>query len=53
MLLAVAMIPLPLVVVAPGTIRPADVQNVSAPRDVLVAEIHVTHGQLVDEEKNF
>ena len=49
LLLLVVFFPLPMVVVAPATIRPAEVQNVSSPRNALVQQIHVEHGQRVGE----
>lgn len=47
LLLVIAMFPLPLVVYSPATLRAADVQTVSAPRDATVDQIHVDHGQSV------
>jgi multidrug efflux pump subunit AcrA (membrane-fusion protein) len=43
----VALFPVPLVVYSPASIRPADVQILSAPRDAVVERIHVHHGQEV------
>ena len=40
--------PVPLVVYSSGSIRPANVQSISAPRDAVVDQIHVQHGQTVD-----
>lgn len=42
-----AFFPLPLNVHSTATIRPADVQTLCAPRDAMVQEIHVAHGQSV------
>ena len=47
LLLIACMIPLPMVIVTDATIRPANVQRISAPRDVTVQQVHVRHGQLV------
>jgi multidrug efflux pump subunit AcrA (membrane-fusion protein) len=47
MLMIVAMIPVPLYVNTSATIRPADVQRLTAPRDAIVDQLHVTHGQAV------
>jgi len=43
-----AMLPFPLVVMSTATIRPADVQTISASREALVDQIHVEHGQWVN-----
>jgi hypothetical protein len=45
LLMIAAVFPVPLVVYSPASIRPANVQIVTAPRDAVVAEIHVRHGQ--------
>ena len=47
LLIIVAMFPLPLYVHSPATIHPIDVQQLTAPRDALVQQIHVQHGQSV------
>ena len=47
MLIIVAMMPVPMYVHSPATIRPADVQRLTAPRDAVVKAIHVQHGQSV------
>ena len=49
LLLIACAIPLPMVMVTGATIRPADVQRISAPRDVIVQQVHVRHGQLVTD----
>ncbi len=43
----IAFFPVPLVVYSPATVRPAVVQRLTAPRDAIVDEIHVHHGQEV------
>ncbi len=48
-LLLIAILPLPVVIVADATIRPADVQTLTAPRDVTVQKVHVHHGQVVQK----
>lgn len=45
--LVAAMFPVPLVVSSPATIRPAQVQTITAPREAVVDRIHVHHGQTV------
>ena len=40
-----ALLPLPHVIHAPATIRPAQRQSVHAPRDAVVSQLHVRHGQ--------
>ncbi len=47
LLVAVACFPVPLVVYSPASIRPAVVQTLSAPRDAVVEDVHVQHGQHV------
>ncbi len=47
LLLLVALFPLPLIVNAAATVRPANVQTVMIPRDAIVQHIHVDHGQIV------
>ncbi|MGB7346917.1 MAG: HlyD family efflux transporter periplasmic adaptor subunit [Pirellulaceae bacterium] len=47
MLIIGAMIPVPMYVHSPATIRPADVQRLSAPRDAMVQQLHVQHGDTV------
>ena len=44
-----ALIPVPLVVYAPGSIRPTSVQTLASPRDAVVDQVHVRHGQEVVE----
>lgn len=46
-LLVIALFPLPLVVSSFATVRPSEVQMVIAPRNAVVDEIHVRHGQQV------
>jgi multidrug efflux pump subunit AcrA (membrane-fusion protein) len=46
-LLLTALFPIPLVVSSPAVIRPEKVQAVTAPRDAIVGQIHVEHGQAV------
>ncbi len=43
----IACFPVPLTVVAPGTLRPVELQNFCAARDAIVQEVHVHHGQRV------
>ncbi len=45
--LLVLSFPVPLMVSSPATIRPAQVQTITAPRDAVVDQIHVRHGQTV------
>ncbi len=47
MLVIVAMLPVPLYVNTSATIRPANIQRLTAPRNAIVAQLHVTHGQAV------
>jgi hypothetical protein len=47
LLLLAACFPVPLVVYSTGSIRPAVVQTLSAPRDAVVDQVHVRHGQQV------
>jgi multidrug efflux pump subunit AcrA (membrane-fusion protein) len=47
MLIVVAFVPVPLVVYSSASIRPAMVQSLTAPRDAVVDQIHVHHGQEV------
>jgi HlyD family secretion protein len=47
MILLVALFPVPLVVYSTATIRPQEVQTISAPRPAVVDQIHVRHGQSV------
>ncbi len=48
-ILAAALFPVPLVIRSTAIIRPEQVQAITAPRDALVDEIHVQHGQLVSK----
>lgn len=45
--LVAALFPVPLVVSSVATIRPEKVQSIAAPRDSVVDQIHVGHGQTV------
>lgn len=47
MLIIIAMVPVPMYVHSTSTIRPADVQRLTAPRDATVQQLHVVHGQPV------
>ncbi|NND96950.1 MAG: HlyD family efflux transporter periplasmic adaptor subunit [Pirellulaceae bacterium] len=47
LLIIAAMFPAPMYIHAPATIRPSDVQRLTAPRDAVVQQIHVDHGQVV------
>lgn len=47
-LLAIAaFFPVPLVVYSNASIRPAEIQTLSSPRDAIVQQVHVRHGQQV------
>ena len=47
LLVFAAFFPVPLVVYSNASIRPADIQTLASPRDAVVQQIHVRHGQEV------
>lgn len=47
--LAICLCPVPMIVSAPATLRPATAQRVCAHRDAVVQEIHVNHGDHVSQ----